>query len=135
MIQGSRPVGAERQHEEDEGRPPGQSGRPGQRVSAADTVAGMIEARLGRTVDPDENFFEAGLNSMALVELHADITGALGIDIPVTAMFARPNVRALSRLVAGAQEPVRSEPARPRPTGGSRRDVRARIRRDGGSSR
>ncbi|MEU4403185.1 acyl carrier protein [Streptosporangium sp. NPDC023963] len=132
MIQGSRPVGAERQREEAEGRPPGP---PGQRVSAADTVAEMIEARLGRTVDPDENFFEAGLNSMALVELHADITGVLGIDIPVTSMFTRPNVRALSRLVEGAQEPVRSEPARLRPVGGSRRDVRARIRRDGGAPR
>ncbi|MFI6510708.1 MULTISPECIES: acyl carrier protein [Streptosporangium] len=95
----------------------------------------MIEARLGRPVDPDENFFEAGLNSMALVELHADLTGVLGLDFPVTSMFTRPNVRALSRLVEGAQEPVKSEPPRLRPVGGSRRDVRSRIRRDGGSPR
>ncbi|MGC5014093.1 acyl carrier protein [Streptosporangium sp. DT93] len=108
-----------------------------QRVSAADRVAEMIEARLGRPVDPDENFFEAGLNSMALVELHADLTGELGLDFPITSMFTRPNVRALSRLVEESREPVRSEPVatRVRAVGGSRRDVRSRIRRDGGSPR
>lgn len=132
MVQGSWPVGAENRPGEAAGRPPS---RPGQRLSAADTVAEMIESRLGRPVDPDENFFEAGLNSMALVELHADITGVLGIDIPVTSMFTRPNVRALGRLLEGPREPVRDEPSRPRPAGGGRRDVRARIRRDGGAPR
>lgn len=137
MIQGSRPGGAEPRRGEGAGGPPG---FPGQRVPAADRVAEMIEARLGRPVDPDENFFEAGLNSMALVELHADLTGELGLDFPVTSMFTRPNVRALSRLVEEArepakQEPARNEPARLRAVGGSRRDVRSRIRRDGGSPR
>ncbi|WP_326821524.1 acyl carrier protein [Streptosporangium sp. NBC_01756] len=130
MVQSGRPEEDRR----DDGAG-GAPGRSGQVAGGADRVAAMIEARLGRAVDPDENFFEAGLNSMALVELHAEITGVFGIDIPVTSMFTRPNVRALSRLVEGSQEPGRNDLTRPRPTGGSRRDVRARIRRDGGTSR
>ncbi|MEU8380930.1 acyl carrier protein [Streptosporangium sp. NPDC048865] len=122
MIHSSRPVGAERQREEAGGRPPGppgHPGHPGQRVSAADTVAEMIEARLGRPVDPDENFFEAGLNSMALVELHADITGVLDIDIPAPGGTPPRSLRA----PPGERPPPTATPpsrwSRPRPHPGA----------------
>ncbi|MEU6741352.1 acyl carrier protein [Streptosporangium sandarakinum] len=163
MIQGSRPVDPGEQHDGGARSAADVRGRPGRPVPIADRVTGMIESRLGRPVDPDENFFEAGLNSMALVELHADITGTFEIDIPVTAMFTRPNARALGRLVesaradapapggpatgsrapgsptpgsppAGAPGQVGDDPSRPRPSGG-RRDIRARIRRGPGASR
>ncbi|MGV9598927.1 acyl carrier protein [Streptosporangium sandarakinum] len=159
MIQGSRPVDPGEQHDGGARGAADVRGRPGRPVPIADRVTGMIESRLGRPVDPDENFFEAGLNSMALVELHADITGTFGIDIPVTAMFTRPNARALGRLVestragapapggpdagsptpgspvGGAPERAADDPSRSRPSGGGRRDVRARIRRGPGASR
>ncbi|GGP76636.1 acyl carrier protein [Streptosporangium pseudovulgare] len=166
MIQGSRPVDPGEQHGGGARGAADVRGRPGRPVPIADRVTGMIESRLGRPVDPDENFFEAGLNSMALVELHADITGTFEIDIPVTAMFTRPNARALGRLVesartgagvpapggptggspapgsptggfpaGGAPEQAGDDPSRPRPSGGGRRDVRARIRRGPGASR
>ncbi|GAB2479593.1 acyl carrier protein [Streptosporangium sandarakinum] len=175
MIQGSRPVDPGEQHGGGARGAADVRGRPGRPVPIADRVTGMIESRLGRPVDPDENFFEAGLNSMALVELHADITGTFEIDIPVTAMFTRPNARALGRLVestradapapggpaagsptpgspdlrgapapgspaggfpaGGASEQAGDDSSRPRPSGGGRRDVRARIRRGPGASR
>ncbi|MFF0305824.1 phosphopantetheine-binding protein [Streptosporangium sp. NPDC004379] len=184
MIQGSLPVGPGDQHDGGARSVADVRGRPGRPVPIADRVTEMIESRLGRPLDPDENFFEAGLNSMALVELHADITGTFDIDIPVTAMFTRPNAKALGRLVESARAdapapgspasgtpaggvpasgspapgssapgsptsgspaggaPVGGAPAqagddssRPRPSGGGRRDVRARIRRGPGASR
>ncbi|MEU1388072.1 MULTISPECIES: acyl carrier protein [unclassified Nonomuraea] len=103
-------------------------------MTQADAVASLVERRLGRALDPDLNFFEAGFDSLALVELHEEITGALGLKLPVTAMFTHPNLRALSHLIAKGQTPApaaRQDGARRRPLGGSRRDVRARIREEG----
>ncbi|MEU5868038.1 MULTISPECIES: acyl carrier protein [unclassified Nonomuraea] len=102
-------------------------------MTQADAVASLVERRLGRALDPDLNFFEAGFDSLALVELHEEITGELGLSLPVTAMFTHPNLRALSHLIAQGQAPApaRQDGARRRPLGGSRRDVRARIREEG----
>ncbi|MGI5489574.1 acyl carrier protein [Microtetraspora malaysiensis] len=100
-------------------------------MTQADAVASLVERRLGRVLDPDLNFFEAGLDSLALVELHEEITSTLGLSLPVTAMFTHPNLRALSHLITQGQAPARQDGARRRPLGGSRRDVRARIREDG----
>ncbi|GIH91284.1 acyl carrier protein [Planobispora siamensis] len=94
-------------------------------------VAELVERRLGRPLDPDLNFFEAGLNSLTLVELHDDITTALGVDLPATALFTHPNLAALSRLIAQGGGQARAETTRRRPVTGSRRDIRARLREDG----
>ncbi|MFC4117873.1 acyl carrier protein [Nonomuraea zeae] len=100
-------------------------------MTQADAVASLVERRLGRALDPDLNFFEAGLDSLALVALHEELTSTLGLSLPVTAMFTHPNLRALSHLITQGQAPARQDGARRRPLGGSRRDVRARIRKDG----
>ncbi|MFI6920968.1 acyl carrier protein [Nonomuraea spiralis] len=101
-------------------------------MTQADAVASLVERRLGRALDPDLNFFEAGFDSLALVELHEEITGTLGLKLPVTAMFTHPNLRALANLITQGEAPTRQDGgARRRPLGGSRRDVRARIREDG----
>ncbi|MFE3455656.1 acyl carrier protein [Nonomuraea sp. NPDC059194] len=94
-------------------------------------VAELVERRLGRPLDPDLNFFEAGLDSLALVELHDEITGTLGVDLPATALFTHPNLEALGRLIAQGSAPARGDAGRRRPVGGSRRDIRARLREDG----
>nr|BFE79185.1 hypothetical protein GCM10020093_017860 [Planobispora longispora] len=85
----------------------------------------------GPPLDPDLNFFEAGLNSLALVELHDEITTTLGIDLPATALFTHPNLAALARLIAQGGAPARADAARRRPVAGNRRDIRARLREGG----
>lgn len=94
-------------------------------------VAELVERRLGRPLDPDLNFFEAGLDSLALVELHDEIIAALGVDLPATALFTHPNLAALGRLLAQGGAPARADAGRRRPVAGSRRDIRARLREDG----
>lgn len=102
-----------------------------QQDDSADKVAAIVERRLGRALDPELNFFEAGLDSLTLVELHEEITSTLGVELPVTAMFTHPNLRALGRLMAQGAAPAKADAGRRRAVGGSRRDVRARIREDG----
>ncbi|MFD1931108.1 acyl carrier protein [Nonomuraea mangrovi] len=94
-------------------------------------VAELVERRLGRPLDPDLNFFEAGLDSLSLVELHDEITTTLGVDLPATALFTHPNLVALGRLIAQGSAPARADTGRRRPITGSRRDIRARLREDG----
>ncbi|GIH80014.1 acyl carrier protein [Planobispora longispora] len=94
-------------------------------------LAELVERRLDRPLDPDLNFFEAGLNSLALVELHDEITTTLGIDLPATALFTHPNLAALARLIAQGGAPARADAARRRPVAGNRRDIRARLREGG----
>lgn len=97
------------------------------------TVEFTIRAMLGRPIGPDENFFEAGLNSLALVRLHEVSTRELSIVVPVTVLFAHPNLRSLRRYLAGENAPV-TNPARStdasqvRRIGRARRELRRRIR-------
>ena len=76
-------------------------------VRLADAIADVI----GRPIRHDENFFEAGLNSRELVELHARMTSGMPRPFPVTLMFARPNLRALGSHLAG-DGPVTPAPGR-----------------------
>ncbi|WP_327085651.1 acyl carrier protein [Nonomuraea sp. NBC_01738] len=114
MTQGSRPTASDHQ----QGTPAGK-------------VAAIIERRLGRALDPELNFFEAGLDSLALVELHEEIVRELAVELPVTALFTHPNLTALARLLAQGSAPPRPDTARRRVAGGGRRDVRSRLREDG----
>ncbi|WP_431873288.1 amino acid adenylation domain-containing protein [Amycolatopsis sacchari] len=96
-------------------------------------IEATIAEVLGRAIGPDENFFDAGLTSLALVQLHEVSTRELTVDLPVTAMFAHPNLRALRRHLAG-EATARPVPVRPADTGqlrrvgAARRELRRRIR-------
>ena len=86
---------------------------------------------LGRgSVGVEDNFFDAGGNSISAVRVHALICEALATEFPVTVFFQRPTVRALATHLAdggkstaatqgGAQERARRQqqafvrPARP----------------------
>jgi amino acid adenylation domain-containing protein len=52
---------------------------------------------LGRgSIGVDDNFFDAGGNSISALRVHALISEALGAEFPVTVFFQRPTVRALA---------------------------------------
>jgi hypothetical protein len=76
------------------------SGDAGPEVVARLAVA--MNTALGRVIGPDENFFEAGLDSVTLVRSYQDATAAGDPPFPVTVLFARPNLRALTRYLTGA---------------------------------
>jgi hypothetical protein len=107
-------------------------------VPAAEYALAVMEATLramfGRPVGSDENFFDAGLTSATLVELHLATTRDLPDPFPVTAMFAYPNLRALRRYVAEGEwaAPTAQDHAadggRLRRIGSARREMRKRIR-------
>jgi hypothetical protein len=99
-------------------------------VAIEDTIRGV----LGRSIGPDENFFDAGLTSLALVQLHEVSTRELSTALPVTAMFAHPNLRALRRYLSGGEVAAPAVANRPtdagqlRRIGSARRELRRRIR-------
>jgi len=99
-------------------------------VRLADGIAGVI----GRSIRPDENFFEAGLNSGNLVELHARLSRDAARPFPVTLMFARPNLRLLGEQLAAGGDVTPAPGKRARTVGAvnarqaaaARRALRAR---------
>lgn len=66
-------------------------------------LAALAREVLGRDLGPDENFFDAGLTSIGLVRLHGLLRERLGLDVPVTELFARPT---LGRLAAVLDAPA-----------------------------
>ncbi|MEE4542461.1 amino acid adenylation domain-containing protein [Streptomyces sp. V4-01] len=103
-------------------------------ASLAEEIARLLRGIVGADVPPGENFFDAGLNSMALVRLHALLCERLAVDFPVTAMFEHPHVTALARFLADGPRPVPLREVRHHPRDGEgahqRRQLRQRIRRD-----
>jgi amino acid adenylation domain-containing protein len=61
------------------------------------TVAQAWRQVLGRgSVGVDDNFFDAGGNSISALRVHGLICEALDIEFPVTVFFQRPTIRALA---------------------------------------
>ncbi len=94
----------------------------------------VLRVMFGRPVRPDENFFDAGLTSDTLVQVHLMSTRGWADPFPVTAMFAYPNLGALRRYVEGGQWAAAELPdhaaaaGRLRRIGAGRRQLRTRIR-------
>jgi acyl carrier protein len=100
----------------------------------ADRIGELVKELLGRGIGPDENFFEAGLDSLTVVRLHTLMSRRLGTTLPVTALFTHSNVRQVAALIADSSEPQREQRTdtavgRPRRSAVSRREIRAQIRR------
>jgi non-ribosomal peptide synthetase component F len=92
---------------------------PGQALSAAsdadaepkvpspgpEDVAGWLASLLaqivGREVGFEENFFEAGLTSISLLQLHTQVANVMPDAPPPTALFAYPNLAAFASYLAG----------------------------------
>lgn len=67
------------------------------------TLHGIWCEVLGRTdVGCEDNFFEAGGDSIQLGIVHARVAEAIGRDLPVTDLFAYPTIRALAHHLEGA---------------------------------
>ena len=94
------------------------------------TVTRVLGTLLHRTVGPEENFFDAGLNSISLLRLREWLQRELAVSLPAADLFAHPNARALARRLAVPGGPPRD----PRPAdpgllaGGHPREVRRRVR-------
>lgn len=95
----------------------------------------MITELLDSPVDADANFFTAGLNSLKVTRLHRLLCTRLAVDVPVTSLFSHPTARGVAAIVvdtraATAQRPQAPAAQPPRPTGRSRQEIRAQLRRD-----
>lgn len=67
----------------------------------------LVRDVAGISTDLDGSFFEAGLTSALLVEIHGRLQSRLGRAIPVTDLFEHPNRRALARHLAAPVDAVR----------------------------
>ncbi|CAM5658952.1 non-ribosomal peptide synthetase [Streptomyces atroolivaceus] len=66
------------------------------------TVAGVWEAVLGiRGFGVDHDFFQLGGHSLLATRVSVRLRAALGIDVPVRALFEHPTVAALSAALSG----------------------------------
>ncbi|RQX01380.1 condensation domain-containing protein [Micromonospora inaquosa] len=110
----------------------------GRDVPATDTqrwLGDLIAGVIGRQIGLDEHFFEAGLTSMRLLQVHALLADAMPNPPPATAFFAHPTVRQVSALLAGADAaagpvvPLRSA-AGLGSAGDRRRAVRTQLNQD-----
>ncbi|MFI9273248.1 amino acid adenylation domain-containing protein [Kitasatospora sp. NPDC052896] len=87
---------------------------------------------LGKHVEPGDNFFDLGGNSLLLLRAHTLLNERLGSDLTVVDLFAHPTIRSLATHLAPTQPPTpqpgattpppttrrpqgRATPRRPRP--------------------
>jgi amino acid adenylation domain-containing protein len=78
-------------------------------------VASAWQEVLGTgTVGAEVNFFDVGGHSLLLVELQQRLRAALDREVELLDLLAHVTVRDQARLLAGAPEPARAEPGRPR---------------------
>ena len=72
----------------------------------------LTRLRAGTPIGPDDDFFSAGLNSLALLSLHEVIGGDFGDRVRLADLFRFPTARRLAEYVASPAIPGRREPAR-----------------------
>ncbi|GAB7105780.1 hypothetical protein JCM4814A_40940 [Streptomyces phaeofaciens JCM 4814] len=96
-----------------------------------DRMGRVAEEALGRPMNVDGNFFDEGLDSIGLLRFHRMLVRRLGQEIPVSALFAHPTLRALSRFLGadGGSAEDGAPRARPRTRPAARRGDAAERRR------
>ncbi|MEU8825292.1 amino acid adenylation domain-containing protein [Streptomyces sp. NPDC048636] len=118
-------------------RPPGISGPRAQPADQLErTIAGIWrEVLLAEAVGPEDNFFEAGGNSLLLMRVMARINADLGGSLTRVEMFMYPTVRALARHVRDrlsglpGRRPAVPGPRAARPSRTGLADLRGRRQR------
>jgi amino acid adenylation domain-containing protein len=108
----------------------------GYRTEWVDRLDALIRHELGLPIEPEQNLFDAGLNSVTLVRLHARWREDIGHDVAITALFANPTLGALDRALEGqhtdATTTRRADVSRIRAAGAIRSQIRRRIYQDSG---
>ncbi len=70
-------------------------------------IAAVLAEVLGtEELGVDANFFDLGGNSLLLVRAHARLEEALGIELPLMALFNHPSVRSLAAHLASREAPA-----------------------------
>ncbi len=101
-----------------------------------DLLDDIVHAVSGARVGLDANFFEAGLTSALMLQVHRRLGERLGWEPPVWALFKYPTRRTLARCLAagpaglGDPEPVTVRPST-QSTVDARRALRSQIRSAG----
>jgi acyl carrier protein len=65
-------------------------------------------------VDADDNFFEIGGHSLAIVSVHARLAEALGREISVVDLFRYANIRALAAFLEDGRATKHNKHEEPR---------------------
>jgi non-ribosomal peptide synthetase component F/acyl carrier protein/aryl carrier-like protein len=73
----------------------------------------LAESVLGRPLDPETNFFDAGFTSISLLQLSAELTDMVGRPVETLSLFDHPNLRALSGYLFGDAAAATAPPERP----------------------
>ena len=93
-------------------------------------VAGLAADVMGTAVEPDQALMEAGLDSLAAVELRNAVVARFGAAMPATLALDYPTLEAVAaHIVATAAQPA-SKPAAPLPSGTFDRDSMLGVLRD-----
>ncbi|MFK7888460.1 MAG: condensation domain-containing protein [Gammaproteobacteria bacterium] len=70
------------------------------------------------SVDPDQDFFELGGNSLRAAQLHANLCRGTRKNVPLLALFKAPTVNGIARTLAQADWPTRPGMVLPLRSGG-----------------
>lgn len=70
---------------------------------ASEWLANSLSRMMGRPIGLDENFFDAGANSLMLMRLHASLVESYGSDIELGDFFSHPTIRVLAEKLGGVQ--------------------------------
>ena len=74
-------------------------------------IARAWQEVLGRGgIAAEDNFFDAGGNSISAVRVHTLLCRSLGAEFPITTFFQRPTIRSLAAFLAGHDQPAAAQP-------------------------
>lgn len=82
-------------------------------ADALRAVLDTVAAVLGRAAGPDVGFADAGVDSLAAVEVARRLSRRFGRPLPATLLFERPTPRAVAALLAGEVAAAPAPTARP----------------------
>lgn len=67
-------------------------------VQILEQLRGMVAEVIGAAVSDDQPLMEAGLDSLAAVELHARVAAAFAVPLPATVALDYPTLSVCSRI-------------------------------------
>jgi non-ribosomal peptide synthetase component F len=104
-------------------------GRPAPESDCERTIVAVMQALAGRNVGVNENFFDAGVHSLLLIQASLRLGERLGRPVPIVEMFRHPTARTLAAALAGADADVQA--LKQSQDRAQRRQDAMRRRRDG----